>query len=92
MALILTCEFCGEEYPPDSGYLPGDDCPDLECPSHDDEAREGDICGTCNGSGEGMYDGSVCGHCGGSGELKLNGSEYDCDRDEYNREERVRDY
>lgn len=25
-------------------------------------------CGTCNGSGEGMFDGSTCSHCRGSGE------------------------
>jgi len=27
-----------------------------------------DLCTTCNGSGEGMYDGSYCSTCGGSGE------------------------
>ena len=26
-----------------------------------------DICGYCNGSGEGMYDGSTCYQCKGSG-------------------------
>ena len=29
---------------------------------------DSDICGDCNGSGEGMYDGSSCSTCGGSGE------------------------
>jgi len=26
-----------------------------------------DLCGTCGGCGEGMYDGSSCSACGGSG-------------------------
>jgi hypothetical protein len=26
-----------------------------------------DICGSCNGSGEGMFDGSICTTCHGSG-------------------------
>jgi hypothetical protein len=30
--------------------------------------REGKVCGTCNGSGEGRYDGSKCNSCHGSGE------------------------
>jgi len=33
-----------------------------------DRDDEGRICGSCNGSGEGMYDGSTCRSCGGSGE------------------------
>ncbi len=36
--------------------------------SGEPEEEEGDeICGQCNGSGEGMYDGSRCSACGGSG-------------------------
>ncbi len=29
-----------------------------------------EICGTCNGSGEGQYDGSTCPSCKGSGNEK----------------------
>jgi len=35
----------------------------------DEEEVEDDICGGCNGSGEGMYDGSTCNTCRGSGEV-----------------------
>lgn len=31
------------------------------------EADEPEICGQCNGSGEGMYDGSRCSRCHGTG-------------------------
>ena len=31
--------------------------------------EEGNICPTCNGSGEGMADGTWCRRCGGSGEV-----------------------
>lgn len=34
------------------------------------ESDEPEICATCNGSGEGMYDGTRCSSCGGSGERK----------------------
>ena len=67
MSLHLTCPDCGREFAPDEGLLPGEDCPSDDCPSHDDESDA--ICGTCNGSGEGMYDGSTCSRCGGSGEV-----------------------
>jgi hypothetical protein len=32
---------------------------------------ESEICGDCNGSGEGYVDGSRCIHCGGWGEVPL---------------------
>ena len=32
----------------------------------DDEENE-QICSSCNGSGEGMYDGSICPYCRGLG-------------------------
>lgn len=28
-----------------------------------------DVCPTCNGSGEGMYDGTICSSCKGGGEV-----------------------
>lgn len=34
------------------------------------DAAGSEICGQCNGSGEGMHDGSRCGYCKGSGEVK----------------------
>jgi len=33
-----------------------------------EEAEESCICGSCSGSGEGMYDGAICHSCHGSGE------------------------
>ena len=36
----------------------------------DEEEREYDLCGRCDGSGEGSYDGSSCASCGGEGEVK----------------------
>jgi hypothetical protein len=47
--------------------------------SHSDDD---DICGSCNGSGEGSYDGSVCGVCGGSGVIERD-YEPDFDPDDY---------
>lgn len=46
------------------------------------------LCGSCNGSGEGMYDGSTCCHCGGSGEERDYEAEYDdeCARGDYKRD------
>lgn len=32
-----------------------------------DDDNTPDLCATCNGSGEGMYDGSTCSVCKGSG-------------------------
>ncbi len=32
-------------------------------------STETDICPSCNGSGEGLYDGSTCQQCRGSGEI-----------------------
>lgn len=32
--------------------------------------EQGELCGRCNGSGEGMHDGSTCRACGGSGERR----------------------
>lgn len=32
-----------------------------------DDCNGEEICGNCNGSGEGMYDGSTCWSCKGSG-------------------------
>lgn len=47
-------------------------------PEHMEEEEfdedEEDLCGQCNGSGEGMYDGSTCRSCGGSG---VGGGDYD---------------
>jgi hypothetical protein len=43
------------------------------------------LCGSCNGSGEGMYDGSTCHTCGGSGEER----DYEAERD---REDERADY
>lgn len=37
---------------------------DCDCEEHEDDDR---LCGTCNGSGEGMVDGSSCSSCHGSG-------------------------
>lgn len=31
------------------------------------DEQEDVVCGTCNGSGEGMYDGTRCHHCRGGG-------------------------
>jgi DnaJ-class molecular chaperone len=42
-------------------------CAYLEFPQEQDEQFEPDLCATCNGSGEGMYDGSTCSACKGSG-------------------------
>ena len=47
-----------------------------------------DICGTCNGSGEGRYDGSVCYACHGKGEVKI---ECDCEEEEIEDDEEDRD-
>jgi DnaJ-class molecular chaperone len=33
----------------------------------DYDAQEDSLCGTCNGSGEGMHSDSTCGSCKGSG-------------------------
>lgn len=39
-----------------------DDCDDED---DDDDTDNGNICPTCNGSGEGMYDGTTCPTCHG---------------------------
>lgn len=36
----------------------------------DDDDEYDDICSSCNGSGEGMWDGSTCRVCGGSGDSR----------------------
>ena len=66
MSLVLYCSDCGREFAPDEGLLVGDECPDEDCPSHEDS---NELCASCNGSGEGGYDGSTCSRCGGSGEV-----------------------
>jgi hypothetical protein len=43
------------------------------------EEEEDEICGSCNGSGEGRYDGSTCYSCKGSGEVGKRGPEPDYD-------------
>ena len=48
-----------------------------------------ELCGRCNGSGEGMYDGTRCGACGGSGIERDYESDYErrCEAaDRYNDE------
>lgn len=55
----------------------------------DDEAllpESDEICASCNGSGEGMYDGTRCHSCGGSG-VEREGYEED-DRRDYEREDK----
>ena len=47
------------------------------------EDNESEICSSCNGSGEGMYDGTRCSCCGGSGVER----EED-DRRDYEREDK----
>lgn len=39
-----------------------DDCDHRECCDAEDE-----LCSSCNGTGEGMYDGTICRSCGGKG-------------------------
>ena len=46
------------------------------------EEEEDQICGHCNGSGEGMWDGSTCSICGGDGVIK-DERDYDGDWDDY---------
>jgi hypothetical protein len=38
----------------------------------EDDFEEPEMCTSCNGSGEGMYDGSICNSCGGDGVRKYN--------------------
>lgn len=33
--LELYCPYCGRDFAPDEGLLPGDDCPSDDCPSHE---------------------------------------------------------
>ena len=69
--MIGTCDFCGEEFPMNELTDIGGDnyCPGCHPESDSDDGP--DICGTCNGSGEGMYDGSACSACGGGGTVRL---------------------
>jgi hypothetical protein len=53
-------------------------------PEHQEDEEEyeeeyDDICFSCNGSGEGMYDGSRCSVCGGSGGNSTKNDDYDPD-------------
>ena len=67
MATIVnkgTCSYCGEEM--DMELLDKDSrCPD--CKEDDKDDGEPEICGYCNGSGEGLYPGTRCHYCQGSG-------------------------
>jgi len=58
----------------------------------EEKEDEDEICGRCNGSGEGMYDGSTCSACKGAGEICRPGPEpdYDAIADE-RRDERGQD-
>lgn len=50
------------------------------------ESSDPEICSSCNGSGEGMYDGTRCMSCGGSG---VEHEEYEeDDRRDYEREDK----
>ena len=40
---------------------------ETECCDNCEDGKLNEICGTCNGSGEGQYDGSTCSICGGKG-------------------------
>jgi hypothetical protein len=39
-----------------------------------EDGKRAEMCGGCNGSGQGMYDGATCRACNGAGEF-----EYDCE-------------
>lgn len=52
----LTC--CDEVH-----FVPYEELPD----DLKDDPLEEDICPSCNGSGEGMYDGTKCSSCRGKG-------------------------
>lgn len=53
----------------------------------EEEEDEDEICGACNGSGEGMYDGSTCSACKGAGEKRRPPPEPDWDAMREAREE-----
>ena len=53
--------------------------------------EESDICGSCNGSGEGMADGTKCSTCGGSGDSKKHWGKKKHDQDDDDAYERIRD-
>ena len=61
------CSYCGEEM--DDSLLDSDNrCPDCKERTDDDtDEEEHNICSSCNGSGEGMYDGTRCAYCHGRG-------------------------
>lgn len=47
------------------------------------EEIENELCTTCNGSGEGMYEGSRCSSCGGGGEARrYNNDDYEYEEQE----------
>ena len=76
-----TCSYCGEEM--DMELLDKDSrCPD--CKEDDTDDGEPEICGYCNGSGEGMHDGTRCSYCRGTG--VIHDMEEQEDRRDYERD------
>jgi hypothetical protein len=60
------CDYCGGTLLVESITLVDGDayCPSCYKDAYPDEPE---ICSSCNGSGEGMYDGTRCADCGGEG-------------------------
>ena len=62
-----------------------------ECIADRNLVNEGGICGSCNGSGEGMADGTKCDTCGGSGDSEKHWGKKKHDEDPDDAYERLRD-
>lgn len=62
------CEKCEHEFGPDDEKHSGEE--GYVCGPCHQEAEDNAICGSCSGSGEGMWDGSTCRSCRGSGHAR----------------------
>lgn len=60
-------------------YLWDSDEPEYIEEDYDEE----ELCGHCNGSGEGMFDGAICSICGGSGVIEDERDDAEPDWDDY---------